>query len=95
MEAASRTAPKPERIQLDAVDGCWLLIRRIRVEAALTSYEVAGKERKYNERPSASTTTATAKFIGLRLLLLAAVIMVAAKTLPTQTKTRQMTKRLV
>ena len=91
VEAASRTVSRPGRMQIDTVDGFGG--RSAELYAALTSKAVAGKERKYSERPSATMTTATAKLLGLRLLLLAAVVM-ATKALPPQTNIRQITNRL-
>ena len=38
--------------------------KKITVKTALTSLEAAGKERKYVEWPSATSTTATAKLLG-------------------------------
>ena len=38
--------------------------KKMIVEVALTSYEAAGKERKYSKRPSTTTTTATATLLG-------------------------------
>ena len=67
MEVASPTAPRPGRIQaeVDSVDGFVCRSEAIpTVEAALTSSEAAGKERKHSEWPIATTTTATANILG-------------------------------
>ena len=90
MEVVSLT---PGRIQVDAVDGFGCLSEEIIAGKAAQAVrrrlgnEVQRVAKRYdNDRHS--------KVIGLRLLLLAAVIM-AAKALPPQTNIRQMTKRLL
>ena len=56
------------------------------LEAALTSYEAAGKYIKYSERPTMRyDDNGDGKDVGFRLLLLAAVI-IAARALPPQNK---------
>ena len=59
------TAPRPGRIHVDAIDGVGYLSEEvITVEVALTSFEEAGKEREYSERPNATRTTTKAKPLG-------------------------------
>ena len=65
----------------------------VEFEAALTSEEATGKKIQYSERPSATTMTATAKkYVGLRLPLLAGVMM-EVRVLPPRTNRRRLTKK--
>ena len=65
MAAASLTARDRGRFkQMQLMDSVADRKKRLQVEATLISYEATGNERKYTERPSATTTTATANTLG-------------------------------